>query len=58
LKKYSGDKAYCYQCFTSGFMFYSRNNLKTHLVGNKKVPTFAPALREKPVSLVENVLKK
>lgn len=32
-------------------MFYNRNNLKTYLVCNKKVPTFAPALREKHVGL-------
>jgi hypothetical protein len=38
-------------------MFYSRNILKTYLVCNKKVPTFAPALRERRCSLVLDMLK-
>jgi hypothetical protein len=28
-------------------MFYSRNNSRKDLVGNKKATTFAPALRER-----------
>ena len=45
-KKFVVERTFC-QLFSKKNMFYSRKKVEKPLVGNKKVTTFAAALREK-----------